>query len=84
VTEPDELDDPDLADLDPAWRRSKRGNLWRPFDGLTLAVFRRWNRWAWCIADGDHPRFSHRTYGSVADAVAAVEEEVQGDDPCRW
>ena len=55
------------------FRRSKRGNLWRHYEGRTLTVFRRdRGGFAWCVADGEEPRFSPLAYGTEREALDAL------------
>jgi hypothetical protein len=68
-----------------AFRRSAKGNLWRPYgegDGVvTLSVFRRPSdgRYAYGVTGGDEgPRWSPDAYGSEADAVFALWWELEG------
>jgi hypothetical protein len=59
---------------DPAdWRRSKRGNLWREWDGMTVTIFHRNGRYFWCIADGgEERRFSLGGFEIEDDAMSSV------------
>lgn len=59
------------------WRISDKGNLWRREGPLTLTLFRRGNRWAYCIADRK-PRYSARSYLDVQEAMAAALDEARG------
>lgn len=60
-----------------AWKRSRKGNLWRPYDGMTVTVFLRADRyWGWCIADGDEMRYSTSGYQKVEDAKTALGEAI--------
>lgn len=36
--------------------------------------------WRWCIGDEDGPHFSQRLYKSRAEAKAALERELEGDE----
>jgi len=52
-----------------AWQRSKKGNLWRKWDNLTLTVFRRGSCYAWSMADGDEVTYSPRSYPNAEQAL---------------
>jgi hypothetical protein len=56
------------------FRQSKRGNLWRKYEGATLTVFHRDEQgFRWCIADEDgETRFSQRGYGEEDEALGAL------------
>jgi hypothetical protein len=59
------------------FRRSRRGNLWRPWRGLTLTVFERRGGFHWCIADGDGARFSPWDgWQDEEEAIRALWDEV--------
>jgi len=60
------------------FKRSKKGNLWREYDGLTLTVFSKGERYSWCIASPEGPTFSHKRYGSEEDAIAGLYSELEG------
>jgi hypothetical protein len=58
-----------------AWRRSKRGNLWRLWGGLTVTVFERDDGyWGWCIADDEGQRYSRTGFEEAAHAMTALGE----------
>lgn len=61
------------------FRRSKRGNLWREYDGLTVTIFQRGPDWefGWCISGRSGPRYSRRSFASEESAVDAVAEELE-------
>ena len=62
------------------WRRSKKGNLWRLWDGLNLTVFRRRDGfYGWCIADDDGPRYANQVYKTEADAMIGLGETLGVD-----
>jgi hypothetical protein len=76
----DGLDDADgLDDLDGdgLWRRSRKSNLCRDLDGLSLTVFRHGGGYKWCIADGEGSRYSRSVYDFEADAADAAVAEVR-------
>jgi hypothetical protein len=63
-------------EFEDRWKRSRKGNLWKHWDGLTLTVFRReGDGWfAWSIADADGPRFSQAAYRTEEEALTALGE----------
>ena len=63
-----------------AWQRSKRGNLWRTWEGLTLSIFRRRgvdDLYGWSIADEDGVRYSRESFDSEDDAMTAICDELE-------
>lgn len=68
-----------VAEWANEFKESRKGNLWRSWDGMIVSVFRhkRSGRWAWSIADGDGPRFSAGTYGSPEAAMVALWEALE-------
>lgn len=56
------------------WRRSRKGNLWREWDGLTVSIFYRNRRYHWSIADGEETRFSKGMYADEQEAMDALGE----------
>lgn len=63
-----------MRDFRDGFKRSKRGNLWRNFRGLTLTVFRRAgdNWFAWSIADEEGPRYSPHAWETEEEAIGAL------------
>jgi len=63
----------------PEWRRSRRGNLWRVWEGMTLTVFARKDGfYGWCIADDKGTRFSSAGYPTEGEALEALAAQVLG------
>jgi hypothetical protein len=59
------------------WRRSKRGNLWALIGGKTCTVFpRRDGSFAWCVHDGQKPRYLPVGHATEAAARAALLAEL--------
>jgi hypothetical protein len=58
------------------FKRSSRGNLWRRWQGLALTVFRRRNRYAWCMSGIDTKRFSSHSFESEDDAILGLASEL--------
>jgi hypothetical protein len=57
---------------------SKRGNLWRRYEGRTLAVFMRsTGGFAYSVAGPDGPSFSRARYATEAEALDALWEHLQ-------
>jgi hypothetical protein len=58
--------------------RSKKGNLWRRWQGTSLTVFaRKDGKWSWVIVDESGPKFSRHAYAEKDDALAALFRAVQ-------
>jgi hypothetical protein len=56
-----------------AWKRSKRGNLWRNYQGKTVTIFGRDDGYfAWSISDKDGTRFSRGGYEDEDEAMGAL------------
>ncbi len=57
------------------WKRSKKNNLWRNWQGLTLTIFKRDGDgyFAWSIAGADGPRFSNCGYETEHEAIGELE-----------
>lgn len=54
-----------------AWKRSKKGNRWRHWDGVTLTIFKRDDEcFGWCIADGEETQFSTDEFETEVDAIS--------------
>jgi hypothetical protein len=61
------------------FQRSRRGNLWRTWRGLTVTVFGRRGAFHWCISDEGGPRWSPwRGWADEEDAVRAAWNELEG------
>ena len=64
-------------EFEAGFERSRKGNLWRHWDGKTVSVFKRRDGYfGWSIADEDAPRFSSRGYEDEEIAVGALAEEL--------
>jgi len=74
-----------VIDEPNAWKRTPTGNLWTQLrDGRRLTLFRRQDGlFAWCIADGDGPRFSRRGWKTEGEAADAMWEELDGGERDR-
>ena len=56
-----------------AWKRSKRGNLWRNWLGMTLTIFKRDDGYfGWCIVDSEEKQFSPGGFESEEDAMSSA------------
>ncbi len=64
--------------LNPAnWGRSRKGNLWREFEGATLTVFsRRDGLFGWSIADHTGPQYSPDGFETEDEALEALADEL--------
>jgi hypothetical protein len=58
------------------WKRSKKNNLWRNWQGMTLTIFKREGDgyFAWSIAGVDGPRFSNCGYETEHEAIGELED----------
>ena len=63
---------------DPAdWRRSKRGNQWRFWEGKNVTVFSRTDEfYGWSIVDDEEKRFSRGGYETEDEAMYALAESL--------
>lgn len=60
-----------------AWRRSRRGNLWRTWGDLTVSIFYHADaRYHWSVADSDGPRYSSCGYATEEEAMTALGEAI--------
>lgn len=60
-----------------AWRRSRKGNCWRTWEGMTLTIFKRDDGFfGWCVASADDRRFSSGGYELEGDAMSALGSEL--------
>ena len=59
-----------------AWKRSKKGNLWRNWEGKTVSIFERDGDgyYGWCIADREGQRFSRHGAETEEDAMDDLAE----------
>jgi hypothetical protein len=72
----------ELREFQAGFKRSKRGNLWRHYEGLTLCVFKRDDDYfAWSISDADGPRYSPGAFEDEDEALASLAYEM---DVARW
>ena len=61
-----------------AWKRSRKGNLWRNWRGVTLTIYGRSDGWyGWVIADEDGPRYSPSGYETEAECMDALGSELE-------
>ena len=60
------------------FRRSRKGNLWRDFEGVTVTIFERNDGlgYGYCIANYQGKRFSQTPYSTEDAVMRAVEREV--------
>lgn len=59
------------------FQRSRKGNLWREYEGLNLSVFQRdTGVFDWSLADEDGPRFSSYGWETEEEALDALSFEV--------
>lgn len=79
------LTDKDLAAMVEAeherfaagFRRSKKGNIWRTWEGVTVTIFERAEGFfRWSIADGDGVRYSPGAYETDGEALEMLAEEL--------
>lgn len=65
------------SEFESGFRRSRRGNLWRTYDGVTVTIFRReGGSFGWCIAVADDDkRFSSFAYETEEEAMESLWRE---------
>lgn len=57
--------------------RSRKGNLWRDYQGVTVTVFARDDGfWGYCIASGERKRYSQTPYENEEGAMAALTAQL--------
>jgi hypothetical protein len=68
-----------IYEFSRAFRRSKKGNLWRQHGDMLLSVFRRRRgQFGYCIArQNRRPLFSQEEYATERDALAALCDVVR-------
>ncbi|MBL9164450.1 MAG: hypothetical protein JNL18_17115 [Planctomycetaceae bacterium] len=67
-----------MSEFAASFRRSKRGNLYREFEGTTLTVFSRPDgRFSWCIAEADNSQHYGSNYETEEDAMDGLEFMVE-------
>jgi hypothetical protein len=65
-------------DFCEGFRSSRKGNMWRDWQGMTLTIFQaRHGKWTWCIADGNGRRWG-RKCDSQESAMSDLFIEVGG------
>ena len=63
--------------LPAGWKRSRRGNLWRQLENLTLSIFARGPAWfGFSIADEDKVYYSPESYRTEGEAYTALLAEL--------
>lgn len=67
------------AEFEAGFRRSKKGNLWRHLEGMTVTIFGREDeRFGWCIVDAEgEKRFSRGTYEDEESAIGGLADELE-------
>ena len=56
-----------------AWKRSRKGNLWRRWNGLNVTVFKRDDGYfGWSIANEEGPRYSPGRFETEGEAMNAL------------
>ena len=60
------------------WQRSRKGNLWRTWEGLTVTIYYRQGRYRYSISNDLLPelRFSEASYGDEQEAIEALADEL--------
>jgi hypothetical protein len=58
------------------WTSSKKGNLWKLWDGKTVSIFKRTDGWwGWSYAaKNDRPRFSTGGYKTIEEAMEGLAD----------
>jgi hypothetical protein len=65
-----------LFEKETAWSVSKKGNLWRLWEGKTVSIFRRRDGFfGWSYAEkNEPPRYSTGGYEVIEDAMSGLAE----------
>lgn len=58
------------------FRRSRKGNLWRDWDGVTCTVFARMGRYVWCVADEAEVTYSRERFETEEEALWDLASEM--------
>ncbi|KKN04011.1 hypothetical protein LCGC14_1101740 [marine sediment metagenome] len=67
----------ELDEFRESFARSRKGNLWRHWEGKTLTVFKRKDGYfGWCVSDSEGTRFSRGAFEEEVDAVDALADEL--------
>lgn len=65
------------AEFKAGFKRSKKGNLWREYEGLNLSVFQRQEGgYDYSIADEYGPRYSQCEWETELEALNALAREL--------
>jgi hypothetical protein len=72
-----------FLDFPDGFRPSRKGGRWRTYDDgertLTLTIFLdKFDRYCWCIADSEGPRFSKTKYDAQEFALSSLWRELSG------
>jgi hypothetical protein len=67
------------SQFEAGFRRSRKGNLWRNYRGLTVTIFQRSGDgyYAWSIADGEEVRYSSSAFETEEETIDALFEELE-------
>lgn len=52
-----------------SWQTSKRGNLWRMWEGITLTIVEQSEGFTWCIADSGGPHYPRVWWNTIDGAM---------------
>ena len=59
------------------WQESRKGNLWRKWQGITITIFEREDAYHWCISRAkDDVVFSQEGFADTVEAQAAAFGEL--------
>ena len=70
VAEMEEFQEPDN------WKISRKGNLWREWNGVTLTVFQQGRFFRWSIASPEGVDYSPRSYETVEETAEELRMAV--------
>ncbi|MCI0643210.1 MAG: hypothetical protein L0Y72_06540 [Gemmataceae bacterium] len=71
-------------EFESGFKRSKRGNLWRYWQGKTLTIFKREDGcYGWCVSFQGDVRFGGG-YEDEPWALAALWDATEGENWRRW
>jgi len=71
-----------VIEFESGFMRSRRGNLWRQWEGMTLTVFERHGCYRWCIARANgNARFSPCAFDYEEEALRSLAAEMGLGEP---
>lgn len=62
----------EIENFKRGFRRSRKGNLYREYEGVVVTIFGREGSYGWVINSGDESRFSSGRFGTEEEAMDSV------------